>query len=193
MTTVAIVYHSGYGHTEVVAKSVAEGVSAAGATPQLLKIESAAQDFQSFLDAVSAADAVIFGSPTYMGDVSAAFKAFAEASSKVWFTLGWKDKIAAGFTNSNSYSGDKSHALASLQVLAAQHAMIWVGQGEPVPVVPAAERGPETINRVGASTGLMTQSDNVSPDVSPPSGEKESARRFGARVAGAAIRWGKGL
>ena len=192
MTTVAIVYHSGYGHTEVVAKSVAEGVTAAGATPQLLKIESAAQDFGPFLDAVSPADAVIFGSPTYMGDVSAAFKAFAEASSKVWFTLGWKDKIAAGFTNSLSLSGDKLHALQSLSILSSQHGMVWVGQAEPVPNAPAAERTGEVVNRIGSSLGVMTQADNVAPDVSPPAGDKETARLFGQRIAKAAARWAKG-
>ena len=38
----------------------------------------------------------------------------------------------------------------------------------------------------------MTQSDNAGPDVAPPAGDRETAKRFGARVAGAAIRWGKG-
>jgi len=192
MTTVAIVYHSGYGHTHAVAESIAEGVRAAGATPTLIRIESAVQDFQPALDAVTAADAVIFGSPTYMGDVSAAFRGFAEASAKVWFTQGWKDKIAAGFTNSQSFSGDKLHALQTLAVLAAQHSMIWVNQGEAIPTVPAAERGPDTINRVGASTGLMTQADNAAPDVAPPAGDHETARRFGKRVADAARRWTAG-
>lgn len=189
MTTVAIVYHSGYGHTHAVAESIAEGVRAAGGTPNLIRIQSAADDFQPALDAVTAADAVIFGSPTYMGDVSAAFRGFAEASSKVWFTLGWKDKIAAGFTNSLSFSGDKLHALQSLALLAGQHGMIWVGQGEAVPTGPAAERGPETINRVGSSTGLMTQADNAAPEVAPPAGDHESARRFGRRITEVARRW----
>lgn len=188
---VAIVYHSGYGHTAVVAEQVARGVADAGGEAQLLKIEGLTQDFGPLLDTVTAADAVIFGAPTYMGDVSAPFKAFADASSRVWFTLGWKDKIAAGFTNSQSFSGDKLHALQSLSILAAQHGMIWVGQGEPVPTIPAAERGPQTINRVGASTGLMTQADNAGPDVTPPSGDREAGRRFGVRITQAARRWGR--
>jgi NAD(P)H dehydrogenase (quinone) len=192
MTKIAIVYHSGYGHTHAVAESIAEGVRAAGADANLLRIEGPTQDFQPLLDAVSAADGVIFGSPTYMGDTSAAFRAFAEASAKIWFTLGWRDKIAAGFTNSQSFSGDKLHALQSLAVLAAQHGMIWVNQGEPVPTIPASERNHETVNRVGASTGLMTQSDNAAPDVAPPAGDHETARRFGRRVAEAARRWNSG-
>ena len=62
-------------------------------------------------DKLNAADGIIFGAPTYMGGVSAPFKAFIDAASKVWFQQGWKDKTAAGFTNSGSYSGDKLSAL----------------------------------------------------------------------------------
>ena len=83
MTTVAIVYHSGYGHTAVVADHVAQGVTEGGATPVLLRISGADQDFTPILDAIGAADAVIFGSPTYMGGVSGPFKVFADATSRL--------------------------------------------------------------------------------------------------------------
>ncbi|MDP1630052.1 MAG: flavodoxin family protein [Caulobacter sp.] len=192
MARIAIVYHSGYGHTEVLADSIANGVRQSGAEPVMLKIDNAVQDFDPILDEVGRADAVIFGSPTYMGDVSAAFKGFAEASSKPWATQAWKDKLAAGFTVSHSFSGDKIHTLTSLAVLAAQHGMVWVGQGEAAPAVTAAERGPDTINRVGAFLGLAAQADNVAADVSPPSGEHETARLLGLRVAKAAQRWARG-
>lgn len=191
MTKIAIAYHSGYGHTAVVAEAVAEGVRAAGAEPVLVKIESAAQDFDPLLDRIADADAVIFGAPTYMGDVSAAFRGFAEASSKVWMTQGWKDKLAAGFTNSLSLSGDKLHALTSLSVLAAQHGMIWVSTGQ-APGAASGRTGPEDVNRVGSSLGVMTQSDNASPEVTPPSGDRETARLLGVRVAEAARRWTAG-
>ena len=81
MTTVAIPYHSGYGHTEVLAQKVAEGVRDAGQTAVLLKIESASQDFAPFIEEITKADAVIFGAPTYMGDVSGVFKVFADATA----------------------------------------------------------------------------------------------------------------
>ena len=171
--SVAIVYHSGYGHTAVLADSIAQGVRDAGETPVLLKIDSAAQDFDAILAGVAPAQAVIFGAPTYMGDVSAPFKAFADASSKAFFNGAWKDKLAAGFTNSHSFSGDKAHALNSLSIL-------------------AAERGPETLNRVGSFVGLAGQSDNAAPELSPPSGDRETARLLGVRVAQAARRWRNG-
>ena len=167
MTTVAIVYHSGYGHTAKVAESVAEGVRAAGAEARLLRIDGLTQDFDPIIDAVTGADAVIFGAPTYMGDVSAPFKAFADASSKAFFTGGWADKLAAGFTNSHSFSGDKLHALQSLAILAAQHGMNWINLGLAPPSVTAAE-------------------------VTPPKGELDTARHLGDRVARAAQRWAAG-
>lgn len=192
MTTVAIIYHSGYGHTAVLADKIAQGVRDAGQTPVLLHIESATQDFAPILEAASKADAIVFGAPTYMGDVSGVFKVFADATSAVFATGGWKDKLAAGFTNSHSFSGDKGHALASLTILAAQHGMNWINLGIPSPAVTAAERGPDTLNRVGSFIGLAAQSDNASPEITPPAGDRESARLLGERVAKAALRWTQG-
>lgn len=191
MTTVAIVYHSGFGHTAVVAEEVAQGVRAAGAEPVLLRIDNAGQDFTPLLDAASRADAIVVGSPTYMGDVSAALKAFFEASSKVWGARGWKDKIAAGFTNSLSLAGDKANTLGSMFILAMQHGMIWVGAG----MMPGNTTGnttsaPDAVNRLSFSVGLATQSDIAAPEVTPTSGDRETARQFGARIAGIAARFG---
>ena len=191
MTKVAIVYHSGYGHTAVVAEHVAKGVAEAGAEPVLLRITGLDHDMEPLLAAVGEADAVIFGTPTYMGGVSAPFKVFADATSKPWFTSAWRNKIAAGFTNSLSLSGDKLATLTYLSVLAAQHGMIWVGTGLP-PGAAAGDTSVEGVNRVGSSLGLMTQSDNAAPDVTPGAGDLKTARLFGARIAEAATRWLKG-
>ncbi len=192
MTTVAIAYHSGYGHTEVLAQKVAEGVRDAGQTPVLLKIDNAAQDFAPLIDQITQADAVIFGAPTYMGDVSGVFKLFADATASAFFTGAWKDKLAAGFTNSHSFAGDKAHALGSLTILAAQHGMNWINLGIAPPNVTAAERGPDTLNRVGSFIGLAAQSDNASTEITPPAGDRETARLLGERVAKAAVRWAVG-
>jgi NAD(P)H dehydrogenase (quinone) len=185
MTTVAIVYHSGYGHTEVAAKEVAAGATGAGATVKLIKIESAAQDMQPILDAVADADAIIFGSPTYMGDVSAALKAFFEASSKVWMTQGWVNKVAGGFTNGLTWGGNKDNTLGSMFVLAMQQGMIWVGTGMmPGNMNGNSDAAPAVANRMSYSIGAVSQSDNAGPDITPPAGDKETMRLYGARVAG---------
>ncbi|RYF68777.1 MAG: NADPH-dependent FMN reductase, partial [Comamonadaceae bacterium] len=124
MTNIVVVYHSGYGHTQRMAQAVAQG---AGAT--LLAIDAEGNLPADGWDQLKAADAIIFGTPTYMGNVSWQFKKFADASSRPWFAQEWKDKIAAGFTNSAGMNGDKQGTLTALFTLATQHGMIWVSQG----------------------------------------------------------------
>jgi len=124
---IAVVYHSGYGHTKKQAESVIRGINGIEhATAKLYTVEKASQDPTE----LNEMNGIIFGSPTYMGSASAPFKAFMDASSKVWMHQNWKDKIAAGFTNSHSLSGDKLNTLIQLTVFAMQHGMIWVGQSE---------------------------------------------------------------
>jgi NAD(P)H dehydrogenase (quinone) len=184
MTTVAIVYHSGYGHTAALAEFVAAGVRRGGATPTIIKLESAEQDFTAAIDAVSAADAVIFGSPTYMGDVSVPMRAFLVATSKIWFTQGWKDKLASGFTVGASFGGNKDHTLMSMIVLSMQHGMIWAGPGVPnAQINRNTDAGGEHPNRIGAALGVVAQADNGAPDVTPPSGDREFANLLGERIA----------
>lgn len=186
---VAVVYHSGYGHTAAVAKSVLQGITDAGGEAIDLRIESAGQDFSDMLDQASTADAIIFGAPTYMGDVSAALKAFFEASSKVWFVQGWKDKLAGGFTNSLSFAGDKAHSLNSIFTLSQQHLMVWVGAGQPGGAHSNTDAGADNVNRMGYYIGVATQSDNAPPEVTPPAGDREFARLYGVRMAEMAARF----
>ena len=124
MTKIAVVFHSGYGHTLRLAEAVA-----AGAGAQLIPVDADGNLPEGGWDSLNAADAIIFGSPTYMGTVSWQFKKFADASSKAWFTQAWKDKIFAGFTNSATMNGDKLSTLHYLFTLAMQHSGIWVGTG----------------------------------------------------------------
>ena len=192
MTTVAIVYFSGYGHTAVLANEVEAGVKKAGATPKMLRIENASQNFDDFLAEVGKADAVIFGSPTYMGDVAAGLKAFFEASAKPWMGGEWNGKIAGGFTNGLTFGGNKDNTLGSMFVLAMQHGMIWVGTGIPNGNMEGNKTSaPDKANRLGYAIGAVAQSDNAGPDVTPPAGDRETARLYGERVASYAARLNK--
>ncbi|WP_326653994.1 MULTISPECIES: flavodoxin family protein [unclassified Streptomyces] len=122
--SIAIAYHSGYGHTAQLATAVRTGAaSVEGSEVHLLDITALTDAQWALLDE---ADAIIFGSPTYMGTASGAFHVFAEATSKRWIRRAWQDKLAAGFTNSGSKSGDKLHTLQYFTILAAQHGMHWV-------------------------------------------------------------------
>lgn len=187
MIKIAIVYHSGYGHTEVIAKAISRGVATeANAQPTLIKISPEGTITEAEWQILEAAEGIIFGAPTYMGCVSGPFKMFADASSKPWASKKWQNKIAAGFTNSGGYSGDKLSSLSYLAVLAGQHGMIWVSND-----IRSAGKNPEDLNRLASYLGMMSQSDNAVPDVTPPSGDIKTAEMFGQRVAVATIRWHK--
>jgi NAD(P)H dehydrogenase (quinone) len=181
MTTVAIVYHSGYGHTKKQAEAVHAG-AAAVANAQLIAIDAEGNLGEEAWAALNAADAIVFGSPTYMGSVSWQFKKFADASSKPWFSQAWKDKIAAGFTNSASMNGDKLSTLHYMFTLAMQQSMIWVGTGLMPSNSKAAQRN--DVNYVASFAGAMAQSpSDSSPEEGPLPGDLETARLFGKRVA----------
>jgi multimeric flavodoxin WrbA len=184
---IAIAYHSGYGHTEKQAEAVAAGAaSVPGAVADLVPLDDLTDDVW---DRLAAADAIIFGAPTYMGSPSAVFKAFAEASAKVWAAdLGWRDKIAAGFTNSKAMSGDKLNSLVDIAVLAAQHGMIWVGL-DLYPGWAESTASIEDLNRLGSWLGAMAQSDaDQSAEKVPPATDLRTASALGARVATVTLR-----
>ncbi len=168
MSKIVVVYHSGYGHTQRVAEFVAQGAGA-----ELIQIDAEGNISDSHWASLDAADAIIMGSPTYMGMASWQFKKFADATSKRWFTSAWKDKVAGGFTISASPSGDKLSTIQYFITLAMQQGMIWVGQ-------PAMNDG--TINRIGSNSGLMAQVGAQEPAASIPQGDLDTASAYGKRV-----------
>lgn len=182
MAKVAVVYHSGYGHTQRMAQSVAEGAGA-----QLIAIDAEGNLTDSDWAALADADAIIMGSPTYMANVSWQFKKFADASSKVWYTQGWKDKLAAGFTNSASKFGDKQNTLNAIFSLSMQHSMIWVSQG----IMPASAKAAtrDDVNNLGSYSGAIAQSPTDASAAEMSTGDLETARLFGKRVAEVAAKW----
>ncbi|CAL9470997.1 Flavodoxin FldP [Nocardiopsis dassonvillei] len=188
---VAVAFHSGFGHTARQAEAVARGAGLADGAQASLHDVTALDD--GLWSALDAADAVVFGSPTYMGGVSAAFQAFAEATSPIWQRRGWQDKLAAGFTNSAGTNGNKDNALGALMVFAAQHGMVWV----PLGLLPGGEYlsggSRDDLNRLGGSTGAMAQSSaDLGTDSAPADSDLRTAEHLGARVAAAALRFEHG-
>lgn len=181
---VAVVYHSGYGHTEKQAEAVARG---AGGTPDTKCVLIKVEEIDEYWGVLEAADAIIFGCPTYMGSASAQFKMFMDATSnKVFLKARWKDKLAAGFTNSASRSGDKLATLQQLAIFAAQHGMNWVNLGLHAGHNMSTTTE-DTLNRHGFYIGAGAQSD---ADASAEDGAKpadlKTSEHLGARVAAVA-------
>ncbi|MFE2583806.1 flavodoxin family protein [Streptomyces sp. NPDC059378] len=181
MTTpvVSIAYHSGYGHTALLAEAVRAGAAGAGAEVHLIKVDEITDAQWETLDG---SDAIVFGSPTYMGTASGAFHVFAEASSKRWFGQDWKDKLAAGFTNSGSKSGDKLHTLQFFQILAAQHGMNWVNLGL-LPGWNSSTASEYDLNRLGVFAGAAAQTNTDEGPEAVHKADLATAEHLGRRVA----------
>ncbi|MCG2607682.1 flavodoxin family protein [Acinetobacter sp. SM34] len=170
--SLAIVYHSPYGHTAKVASFITQGAKQAGIHVHCMNIE------QVDWEVLDQADAIMLGCPTYMGSITSGLKQFMEQSSKRWLARTWQGKIAAGFTNGGGLSGDKLAVLQQINLFAMQHGMLWTG----LPMMPTG-RSTQDLNRMSSFLGLMTQSDNAPIEVTPPQGDLDTAIWFGEYVA----------
>src|ERR1035441_7775512 len=174
MTTVSIIYFSGTGHTTKLAEAVAKGAASDDS------VKGRYQNDGVFAQ-LDASDAIIFGSPTYMGGPAAQFKAFADATGGKWYAGAWRDKIAAAFTVSSGPSGDKLSTLHYFFTLAMQLGMIWIG----LPELPMNDKG---INRLSSYSGVMAQAGQEPTDVAPNAPDKLTGEILGARVAQFAVK-----
>jgi NAD(P)H dehydrogenase (quinone) len=174
---IAIVYHSGFGHTRVIAERMSKSIEEEGVTTLLYDVSASHMELSELADT----DTIVFGSPTYFGNVSAEFKKFMESTSNIWFHQKWKDKFAAGFTNSSTRNGDKSNTLISLLTFAAQHSMMWI----PLGILPQYdEKGNQknVPNGMASYLGLMTMSPNLHNEFAPPE-DLVTAELFAKRIA----------
>lgn len=176
MTDIVVVFHSGYGHTQRVAQAVADGAEA-----QLIAIDAEGNLPDGAWDTLAAAQVIVFGTPTYMAGPSWQFKKFADASSKVWFGQGWKNKLFAGFTNSATMNGDKGETINYLWHLAMQHGGLWISLG----ILPSNDKAAtrQSINYVGGYAGLMTVVPSDASAAEMPPGDLKTAQAFGERIA----------
>jgi NAD(P)H dehydrogenase (quinone) len=185
VATVKVVFHSGSGNTRALAEAVQAG-AAEFADAELLEIkgediEGGRFKNEDLLTKLDGADAIIFGSPTYMGMVSGQLKCFLDATSGRWMGGSWNGKLAAGFTTSLGLSGDKQSMLSYLATFACQHGMVWVGSDAPNGLFSGASME-EATNRLSSNTGVMSQV-NFGPEYKPTPGDLKTGSLLGARVA----------
>ncbi|MFZ4595407.1 MAG: flavodoxin family protein [Verrucomicrobiaceae bacterium] len=179
---ISIVYHSGSGHTAEMSHAVAKGVSSAGDV-SVMEHQIVDEDFkgsrwlnEEVLAQLDKSDAIILGSPTYMGGVSAQLKAFMDATSTRYLQRKWLNKICAAFTVSGLPSGDKVNMLVGCTTFAMQHGMIWVGVAES----PVTGEG---FNRLGIFLGAAGNALFEPPSETPTSEDKLTGEMLGRRVA----------
>lgn len=179
MSKVAIIFHSVTGTTQTLAEAVADGILSVKGV-EVVRAEISGIDIvdgrfknPAFLERLKDVDAMIFGSPTFMGCVSAQFKAFADATGELWAEKAWSDKVAAGFTIGSNFSGDQLNTIQYMQIFASQHGMLWAGLDIP------GNCDSEGRNRLGAQSGLVAHStDGVLNEI-----DLVTANYLGQRVA----------
>ncbi|MEU6123010.1 flavodoxin family protein [Streptomyces sp. NPDC047123] len=176
--TIAIAYHSGRGHTEVLAQSVRAGAESAGAEVTMVTVE--AMDDTKW-EALDAADAIIFGSPTYMGSASGQFHSFAQTTNKRWGRQAWKDKLGSGFTIGACKAGDKDNTLGYFATLGAQHGMIWVSLGL-LPGWHLSHESENDLNRLGYFNGAAGTLMGDLPAADVHKADIATAEHLGERV-----------
>src|ERR1700759_3236745 len=178
---IIVVYHSGYGHTVKIAEAIARDAAATeGASEDLVTAKRAPRRWALLDDA----DAIIMGAPTYMGSLSAPFKAFMDATSHLQYAeKRWEGKIAAGFTNGASRGGDKQNSLVQLMTFAAQHQMHWVNLGLNYGNN-RSYTNEDILNRDSYTLGMAGQADMDRNGVTaPPPSDLRTAEFLGRRVA----------
>ncbi|MCB5180577.1 NAD(P)H:quinone oxidoreductase [Streptomyces antimicrobicus] len=130
---VAVIYYSATGNVAEIAREIAETAEKAGAEVRLRRCAELAQ--QSAIDAnprwarhladtadvpvatpddMLWADAVLFGSPTRFGNISAQLKQFLDQLGPAWSQGLLKDKVYSGFTSTASEHGGQESTLLAL-------------------------------------------------------------------------------
>lgn len=189
MTMISIIFSSETNHTRRMAEAVLGGCrKEEGVVSELFEILD--KDFygsrwsnDAILSTLDQSDAIIMGSPTYMGTVSTKIKAFMEATVSRYVTAAWDEKLAAGFTVSGGQAGDKFNTLSTMATFAMQQNMIWVGLGC------NKFNQAASINEDGhyyGATGVAQPDDD--PHVKPDQVELDSGRFLGERVARISLR-----
>lgn len=172
--SIAVIFHSNYGHTKRVAEAIVKG-----AHQQLPESQAKVVDVHDVdWDYLDQADLLVFGSAVYMGSVTAEFKTFMDETSKRWYHRVWEGKWAAAFANSGGLSGDKLAVLQQISLYAMQHGMNWIG----LPLMPTGHEAHD-LNRLSSFLGLMTQSLDGPPEETPGPGDIDTAIWFGDHLA----------
>lgn len=178
MVRIALVYFSNTDVTGQLMRAASAEIAMSGAEifeHQITGEEIIAGRFRNdaLMEHLHTCDAIIFGSPTFMGGVAAQFKAFADATSDFWSEQAWAGKVAAGVTSGSSLNGDQASTLQYLATLASQHGMIWIGLDAPY-------SDPEkNVNRLGCQLGVTA----CSPDGTVNKDDIATARYLARRVA----------
>jgi NAD(P)H dehydrogenase (quinone) len=142
MAKVLVLYHSFYGHIEAMANAVVEGArEAPGTTVELKRVpetvpeeifhKSGGKANQAAPEATPGElanyDAIIFGTPTRFGNMSAQMRNFIDQTGGLWASGALVGKIGSVFTSSATQHGGQESTLLTVHVTLLHHGFIIVG------------------------------------------------------------------
>ncbi len=191
MAKVLVLYYSSYGHVEAMAHAVADGARGAGATVDVKRVpelvpEDVARGSHFKLDQaapiaapddLAAYDAIIVGTGTRFGRMSAQMANFWDQTGGLWMKGALVGKLGAAFTATASQHGGQETTLFSIITTLLHQGMLITG-------LPYAFQGQLTLDEVtggtpyGAST--LTGADGSRM---PSANELDGARFLGKHVA----------
>ncbi|HZY15136.1 MAG TPA: NAD(P)H:quinone oxidoreductase [Ramlibacter sp.] len=166
MTKVLVLYHSFYGHIEAMAQAVAKGARAVpGVTVDLKRVPETvpAEVFKSSggkADQAAAVaqpaeladyDAIIFGSPTRFGNVTAQMRNFIDQTGSLWAQGKLVGKVGSVFTSSATQHGGQESTILTFIPTLLHHGMVVVG-------LPYSEQGQMGLDEIkgGSPYGAST-------------------------------------
>lgn len=141
MAKVLVLYYSTYGHTEALARAVAEGAGSEGGevtvrrVPELMPPEVAANAGAKLEQEAPIAapeeladyDAIIFGTPTRFGNMAAQMRNFLDQTGGLWAAGKLVGKIGSVFVSTSSRSGGQEMTINSFHTTLLHHGMVIVG------------------------------------------------------------------
>jgi NAD(P)H dehydrogenase (quinone) len=191
MTKVLVLYYSSYGHIETMAGAVAEGVREAGAeatvkrVPEIvpeavarqagIKLDQAAPI--ATVDELPEYDAIVFGTPTRFGNMTAQMRNFLDQTGGLWMKGALIGKVGSVFTSSATQHGGQESTILTFIPTLMHQGMVVVG-------LPYAFQGQMGVDEIkgGSPYGAATITGGDGSRM-PSAVELEGARFQGRHVA----------
>jgi NAD(P)H dehydrogenase (quinone) len=191
---ILVLYYSSYGHMLQMAKAISQGAKEAGAqvdikrVPELVPMEiiqgnpglKRGAEIQSSIpvaqvEELEGYDAIIFGSPTRYGNMTAQMKNFIDQTGPLWARGGLVNKIAGVFTSTATPHGGQETTLITMMIPLMHHGMIIIPQGYTSPGISTNYGG-------GTPYGPSTTAGSDGSR-KPDEAELAIARDYGRRIA----------
>src|SRR6056300_1204721 len=154
MNKVLVLYYSMYGHIEVMAKAIAEGAAKVPDTevtikrvPELMPEEAARnagvkldQDAEiASPEELADCDAIIFGTPTRFGNMTAQLRNFLDQTGGLWLEGKLIGKVGSVFISTASQHGGQETTITSFHTTLLHHGMVVVGVPYSIPQLTSME------------------------------------------------------